>query len=76
MMKSELKKTKKSYDYILIDCAPGISALTEVSIRLAELVIVPTIPDQLCAYGLQAFCNSMWTGSSAKSAAHRNADSQ
>jgi chromosome partitioning protein len=72
MMKNELKKTKKAYDYILIDCAPGISALTEVSIRLADLVIVPTIPDQLCTYGLQAFCNSMWTGSSVKCAAHRN----
>jgi chromosome partitioning protein len=67
MMKDQLKGTKRSYDYILMDCAPGISALTEVSIRLADLVIVPTIPDSLSTFGLQAFCNSMWTGPLAKS---------
>ncbi len=67
MMKDQLKSTKRSYDYILMDCAPGISALTEVSIRLADLVIVPTIPDSLSTFGLQAFCNSMWTGPLAKS---------
>jgi chromosome partitioning protein len=66
MMRDELKRTRKPYDYILIDCAPGISALTEVSIRLADLVIVPTIPDPLSSFGLQAFCNSLWDGQIAK----------
>jgi chromosome partitioning protein len=62
LMRDQLKQSKKRFDYVLIDCAPGISTLTEASIRLANLVIVPTIPDSLSTYGLQAFCNSIWHG--------------
>ena len=66
LMRDQLKKTKRSYDYILLDCPPGISSLTDVSIRLADLVIVPTIPDFLSTYGLQAFCRSIWDGELAR----------
>ncbi|ABD06530.1 Cobyrinic acid a,c-diamide synthase [Rhodopseudomonas palustris HaA2] len=56
VMKRQLDRTRKDFDYILIDCAPGISVLTEVSIRLADLVMVPTIADFLSTFGLQNFC--------------------
>jgi chromosome partitioning protein len=56
VMSMHLQKARRNYDFILIDCAPGISVLTEVSIRLADLTIVPTIADFLSTFGLQAFC--------------------
>jgi chromosome partitioning protein len=56
VMSGQLSKTRKAFDFILIDCAPGISVLTEVSVRLADLIIVPTIADFLSTFGLQTFC--------------------
>jgi len=60
ILSKEIARARKRYDVIVFDCAPGISAYTEVAIRLADLVVVPTIPDFISTLGLEAFCNNVW----------------
>ena len=60
LFKHEIAALGARYDYVLFDCAPGISPVTEAAIRMSDLVIVPTIPDHLSVYGLNAFHGSLW----------------
>lgn len=56
----DLAAFRSLYDYIVFDCPPGISALTEVAIRSSDLVVVPTVPDYVSYAGLEVFIRSFW----------------
>lgn len=61
LMRVQIDEMLDSFDYVIFDCPPGISILTEVAIRMAELTIVPTIPDFLSVLGLDAFQQNVWS---------------
>lgn len=65
LLSRQLKAVGSTYDYVIFDCPPGISLLTEIALRLADLAIVPTIPDFLSLLGLDAFTQSVWSRLSA-----------
>ncbi len=60
LFQAHFDKLRNDYDYILFDCPPGISPFTEVAIKASDMTIVPTIPDQISNFGLNAFCEEIW----------------
>src|SRR5262249_19876475 len=60
-LRSEIELLGNAYDVVLIDCAPGVSPFTTAAIGLADLLIVPTVPDRPSVLGLEAFIRSVVT---------------
>ncbi|MGF1447491.1 MAG: ParA family protein [Pikeienuella sp.] len=56
LMERDIDLVSAEHDAIFFDCPPGISAFAEAAIRLADLVITPTIPDFISTLGLPPFC--------------------
>jgi chromosome partitioning protein len=50
-----LKTVMNDYDYILIDCPPGISLFAEAALIAGDAILVPTIPDYVSRLGLITF---------------------
>lgn len=50
-----LDGVRQSYDYVLIDCPPGLSVLTESWLRDADWHLSPTKPDYVSICGLEVF---------------------
>lgn len=72
LLDQQLATLRKSYDVIMFDTAPGISALTEAALRLSDLVIVPTVPDYVSNLGLLSFCRSVaWSSNDIPNATKR-----
>jgi chromosome partitioning protein len=50
-----LSEMKAQFDYVFIDCPPGLSIVTETWLREADYYIAPTRPDYISACGLLFF---------------------
>ena len=50
-----LKTVINDFDFILIDCPPGISLFAEAALIAADAIVVPTIPDYVSRLGLITF---------------------
>jgi chromosome partitioning protein len=60
LFEEEFLPLSKTYDYVIFDCPPGISPLSETAILASDLIIVPTIPDFVSVFGLTAFVKLLW----------------
>ncbi len=47
LMRSFLRLLAREYDHVLVDCAPGISLVSECVLRAVDAVLVPLIPTTL-----------------------------
>jgi len=47
-IKEALKDIKTEFDYVFLDCPPGISILAENIFHACDFILVPTVPTPLC----------------------------
>lgn len=57
---SVIEHARAHYDWIVIDCAPGLNILTRSALGTADTIIVATVPEPLPAFGLQTFLKIVW----------------
>lgn len=50
-----LKSVINDFDYVLVDCPPGISLFAEAALIAADAILVPSIPDYVSRLGLITF---------------------
>jgi len=47
-IREALKELKNDYDFVFLDCPPGISILAENIFHACDYILVPTVPTPLC----------------------------
>ncbi len=55
-LKNALKVARSDYDFLILDCPPNISMLSENVFRTADRIIVPVIPTTLSVRTLEQLC--------------------
>jgi chromosome partitioning protein len=51
---------RAAFDWVVIDCAPGLGLLATAALALADEIVVATVPEPLSLYGLDAFLAHGW----------------
>jgi len=59
MMKNVLEKIKKSYDFIIIDCAPSLGIVTTNALTAANSIIIPVQCEYFALEGLGKLLNTI-----------------
>ncbi len=47
------RRLEKDYDALILDCSPGFTLISEVLLRLSDLILVPTVPTPLSLRSLE-----------------------
>jgi chromosome partitioning protein len=53
IVRNLLAEARRTYDFVLIDSAPGLSVLTECWLREVDFYLSPSKPDYISTHGLQ-----------------------
>jgi cellulose biosynthesis protein BcsQ len=59
LLRQLLEQVDREYDYILMDCPPGLSPLVNAAIYLCQRVIVPFRPDYISQYALDRMADTV-----------------
>lgn len=57
ILQQQLVKTKKDYDYILIDCPPNLTLAPQNALLVSDYIIVPVVPEVFPSIGLPLLVN-------------------
>lgn len=59
MLIRALEPVINSYDYILVDCPPSLSAILYAALGFVENVIIPVLPDETAIEGIEQLNNTI-----------------
>lgn len=59
VLRKQLEKVKKDYDYILIDCSPSLGLITVNALTAADSVIIPVQAEYFALEGISKLLNTV-----------------
>ncbi len=57
ILQSQLEKTEKDYDFVIIDCPPNLTLAPQNALVVSDYIIVPVVPEIFPAIGLPLLIN-------------------
>jgi chromosome partitioning protein len=59
LVRELLERLDEGYDYILMDCPPGLSPMVNAAVHLAHKAVLPFRPDYISQYALDRMANKV-----------------